>query len=383
MPKIAILAGEASGDLIGSHLMAYLNSKIKNLEFIGVGGPEMSKNGLVSYFDYKELSVHGYFDALKKIFQLLSLRISLVDYFLKEQPDIFIGIDAPDFNFGIEKKLKSNNIPTFHYVAPSVWAWRKDRILDIKENLNHLFTVFPHELKIFKKAKVPTTFVGHPLANAIPLKPSLKKSREKLQLDNNKLIIALLPGSRSSEIKYHLQLLINTAILINKELVWLKLNKIEFLMPINAKENYNQVLNELNLQSNKIKNIKVIIGHSHDTISSANMVIASSGTATLEAALYKKPMIIIYKTSLLSYLLLKQMLLIPYIGLPNILLKGFIVPEFLQNKATPEAISNKAIEILTNKPNQKYLNIKFNELHRSLKRNSSELIYKKIIKYLK
>ena len=149
MPKIAILAGEASGDLIGSHLMSYLNSKIKNLEFIGVGGPEMSKNGLVSYFDYNELSVHGYFDALKNIFRLLSLRSGVVDYFIKEQPDIFIGIDAPDFNLGIEKKLKFNNIPTFHYVAPSVWAWRKGRLLDIKENLNHLFAVFPHEPKIF------------------------------------------------------------------------------------------------------------------------------------------------------------------------------------------------------------------------------------------
>jgi lipid-A-disaccharide synthase len=383
MPKIAILAGEASGDLIGSHLMSYLNSKIKNLEFIGVGGPEMSKNGLVSYFDYNELSVHGYFDALKNIFRLLSLRSGVVDYFIKEQPDIFIGIDAPDFNLGIEKKLKFNNIPTFHYVAPSVWAWRKGRLLDIKENLNHLFAVFPHEPKIFQKAKVPITFVGHPLANKISLNPNSKKSRETLNLDKSKTIIALLPGSRLSEIKYHLELMINTAILINKELVWRKLNRPEFLIPINSKFNYIHINNMLDLYSNKIKNIKVIIGHSHDTISSANMVIAVSGTATLEAALYKKPMIIVYKTSPLSYFMLKKMLLIPYIGLPNILLNRFIVPEFLQNMATPENISNKAVEILTDKKLQKYLNIKFKELHISLKRNSSELIFKKIIKYLK
>ena len=165
MPKIAILAGEASGDLIGSNLMSYLNSKIKNIQFIGVGGPEMSKNGLISYFDYREISVHGYFDALRKIFRLLYLRIKVVDYLLKEQPDIFIGIDAPDFNLGIERKLKLNNIPTFHYVAPSVWAWRKGRVFSIKRSITHLFTVFPHEPKIFQKAKVPITFVGHPLAN--------------------------------------------------------------------------------------------------------------------------------------------------------------------------------------------------------------------------
>jgi lipid-A-disaccharide synthase len=383
MPKIAILAGEASGDLIGSHLMSYLNTKIKNLEFIGIGGPEMSKHGLISYFDYRELSVHGYFDAFKRIFRLLSLRSNVVDYFLEEQPDIFIGIDAPDFNFGVEQRLKSNNIPTFHYVAPSVWAWRKGRVFEIKKNVNHLFTVFPHESKIFQKAKVPLTFVGHPLANKIPINPIVNKGREILHLNKGKTIITLLPGSRSSEIKYHLELMINTAILINKELVWRKLSPAEFLIPINSKDNYNYMSNMLNFYCNKIKKIKLIIGHSHEAICSANMVIAVSGTATLEAALYKKPMIIVYKTSLLSYLLLKNMLLIPYIGLPNILLNRFIVPEFLQNKATPESISNKAVEILTDKKLQNYLNTKFKDLHIKLKRNGSELIYRKIIKYLK
>ena len=383
MPKIAILAGEASGDLIASHLMAYLSSKIKNLEFVGVGGPEMRKNGLVSYFDYSELSVHGYFDAFRKIFRLFSLRNKVVHYLLKEKPEIFIGIDAPDFNFGVEKRLKFNNIPTFHYVAPSVWAWRKSRVFDVKENINHLFAVFPHELKIFQKAKVPITFVGHPLANQIPLNPNVNKGRERLHLDKGKTIIALLPGSRSSEIKYNLELMIDTAILINKELTWRKLKRAEFLIPINSKDNYNKMANTLDTYNNKIKSIKLIIGHSHDAICSANMVIAVSGTATLEAALYKKPMIIVYKTSSLSYLLLKKMLLIPYIGLPNILLNSFVVPEFLQNKATPQNISNKAVEILTDKKLQKYLNAKFKDLHIKLKRNSSELIYKKIIKYLK
>ena len=383
MPKIAILAGEASGDLIASHLMSYLNSKIKNIEFIGVGGPEMRKNGLISYFDYKEISVHGYIDALKKIFRLLSLRSKVVNYFLKEQPDIFIGIDAPDFNFGVERRLKFNNIPTFHYVAPSVWAWRKGRVFDIKENVNHLFAVFPHELEIFQEAKVPTTFVGHPLANKIPLKPNVNKGREKLNLDKEKTIITLLPGSRASEIKYHFELMINTAILINKELTWRKLKRAEFLIPINSKDDYIDMNTVLRSYSNKIKSIRLVIGHSHDTICSANMVIAVSGTATLEAALYKKPMIIVYKTSLLSYLLLKKLLLIPYVGLPNILLNRFLVPEFLQNKATPENISNEAIKILTDKKIQKKLNTKFKQLHINLKRNSSELIFKKIIKYLK
>ena len=383
MPKIAILAGEVSGDLIGGQLMKYLNSRIKNLEFIGVGGPTMKKNGLNSYFDYSELSVHGYIDALKKIFRLLSLRNNIINYFLHQKPDIFIGIDAPDFNFLIEKELKSNHIPTFHYVAPSVWAWRKGRLDTIKDNIDHLFSVFPHEPKIFRNAKVPVTFVGHPLANKIPLNPSMKMARDLLNLDAHKKIIALLPGSRSSEVRYHLDLMINTAILININFISLKQKAPDFIIPLNSKDNYIYVTQCLNSYSNKIDNIRLVYGHSHDVICSSNLIIAVSGTATLEAALFKKPMIIVYKTSTLSWLIFKSMLLIPYIGLPNILLKKFVVPEFLQTKASPENISKKAISILADKKLQNGLKSMFRVLHIKLKKNSSEIIYKKIIKYIK
>tara|TARA_B100000795_G_scaffold179067_1_gene135506 strand:- start:1569 stop:2720 length:1152 start_codon:yes stop_codon:yes gene_type:complete len=383
MPKIAILAGEVSGDLIGGQLMKYLNSRIKNLEFIGVGGPTMKKNGLNSYFDYSELSVHGYIDALKKIFRLLSLRNNIINYFLHQKPDIFIGIDAPDFNFLIEKELKSNHIPTFHYVAPSVWAWRKGRLDTIKDNIDHLFSVFPHEPKIFRNAKVPVTFVGHPLANKIPLNPSMKMARDLLNLDAHKKIIALLPGSRSSEVRYHLDLMINTAILININFISLKQKAPDFIIPLNSKDNYIYVTQCLNSYSNKIDNIRLVYGHSHDVICSSNLIIAVSGTATLEAALFKKPMIIVYKTSTLSWLIFKSMLLIPYIGLPNILLKKFVVPEFLQKKASPENISKKAISILADKKLQNGLKSMFRVLHIKLKKNSSEIIYKKIIKYIK
>ena len=383
MPKIAILAGEVSGDLIGGQLMKYLNSRIKNLEFIGVGGPIMKKNGLNSYFDYSELSVHGYIDALKKIFRLLSLRNNIIKYFLHQKPDIFIGIDAPDFNFLIEKELKLNHIPTFHYVAPSVWAWRKGRLDTIKDNIDHLFSVFPHEPKIFRNAKVPVTFVGHPLANKIPLNPSMKTGRDLLNLDAHKKIIAFLPGSRSSEIRYHLDLMINTAILININFISLKQKAPDFIIPLNSKDNYIYVTQCLNSYSNKIDNIRLVYGHSHDVICSSNLIIAVSGTATLEAALFKKPMIIVYKTSTLSWLIFKSMLLIPYIGLPNILLKKFVVPEFLQKKASPENISKKAISILADKKLQNGLKSMFRVLHIKLKKNSSEIIYKKIIKYIK
>jgi len=313
----------------------------------------------------------------------MSLRSRLIKYFLNQKPDIFIGIDAPDFNFAIEKKLKLNNIPTFHYVAPSVWAWRRGRVDDIKDNINHLFSVFPHELKIFKNSEVPVTFVGHPLANKIPLNPSIEKGRNVLTLNNSKKIITLMPGSRTSEIKYHLDLMIKTAILINKEFAWEKLETPEFIIPLNSRGSYNHVNYILNSYNNKIKNIKLVYGHSHDAICSSNIVIAVSGTATLEAALYKKPMIIVYKTSFLAWLIYKNMLLIPYVGLPNILLKKFVVPEFIQDDANPENISKKAISIMNDKKLQIKLNSLFKKLHIDLKKNCSEIIYKIIIKYIK
>ncbi len=382
MTKIAILAGEASGDLIAGQLMCYLNKKIKNLQFVGVGGPLMKKEGLTSLFDYSELSIHGYFEAYRNFFRLLSLRTKVINYLLEEKPNIFIGIDLPDFNFRIEKVLKENNIRIFHYVAPSVWAWRKNRIFTIKKNIDHLFTVFPHESKIFKKVKVPVTFVGHPLANKIPINPKIKKTRKKLNLPKNK-IITLLPGSRISEIKNNLDLMFNSVNLINKEFVWNKLKRPQFVIPVNSKNNYDFIVRRLNSSNKNLNNIKLIIGHSHDAICASDFVISVSGTATLEAALFKKPMIIVYKTSLISWLVLKNLILIPYVGLPNILLKKFVVPEFLQKNATPENISMKTMEIMQDKKLQKNLKIIFKELHINLKKNTAEIIYKKINNYLK
>ncbi|MDC0182525.1 lipid-A-disaccharide synthase [Nitrosomonadales bacterium] len=382
MPKIAILAGEASGDLIAGQLMGYLNKKIKNLQFVGVGGPLMKKEGLTSYFDYSELSVHGYFEAYRNFFRLLYLRTKVINYLLEEKPNIFIGIDLPDFNFRVEKILKENNIRIFHYVAPSVWAWRKNRIFTIKKNIDHLFTVYPHESKIFKKAKVPVTFVGHPLANKIPINPNIKNTRKKLNLAANK-IITLLPGSRISEIKNNLGLMFNSVNLINKEFLWNKLKKPQFIIPVNSKNNYDFIVRSLDSSNNNLNNIKLIFGHSHDAICASDFVISVSGTATLEAALFKKPMVIVYKTSLISWLVLKNLILIPYIGLPNILLKKFVVPEFLQSNATPENISMKTIEIMQNKKLQKNLKSIFKELHIDLKKNTADIIYKKINNYLK
>ena len=218
MAKIAIVAGEASGDLIASQLMLEINQKFKNVEYVGVGGPMMKNNGLNSFFDYKILSIHGYLDAIRSIFKLLISRNNLIKYLISEKPDIYIGIDAPDFNFYIEKTLKKNKVKVFHYVSPSVWAWRKKRIHLMKEYMNHLFLVFPHEVKIFKSIKMPSTYVGHPLASIIPLKPNTLLSRKKIGIKADCIVISILPGSRSSEVKWNLDIMLGSANIIQSKL---------------------------------------------------------------------------------------------------------------------------------------------------------------------
>ena len=376
MPKIAIVAGEASGDLIASQLMQKINQQIKDVEYIGVGGPLMKKNGLNSFFNYNILGVHGYIDVLRNIVSLLKARRSLIQYFINERPSIFIGIDAPDFNFKIEKVLKNNNIKVFHYVAPSVWAWRKNRIHSMKSFMHHLFLVFPHELKIFKSVRMPCTYVGHPLARIIPLKPMLSLSRAKLDVKGSDLVISILPGSRVSEVKWHLDIMLETASIIEKDF-----DNILFLIPCNNQENFNKI--RVTVNQYQALNVKLIIGHSHDVINAADLVIVASGTATLEAALFKKPMLIIYKTSWWSWQILSRLKLIPWIGLPNILLNKSISPEFVQNGAIPKEIAKEALKIINDKPYKALIKKEFNALHRSLYLNTSKLILDVIKKHLK
>ena len=376
MPKVAILAGEPSGDMIASQLMSELNKRFNNIEYIGIGGPLMAKYGLRSYFDYSHLSVRGYFEVIKNLPKLLKFRNSLINYILQQKPDIFIGIDSPDFNFAIEKKLKANKIPTFHYVAPSVWAWRKNRIYKMKDCMHHLFSIFPHEEVIFKKIKLPITYVGHPLASKIPLNPNKQKAKNVIGINSEGTIISLLPGSRRGEVRWHFDVMLKAALLINK-----KLKNCYFLVPVNNKLNYEYLLKKI--KQYDLINIKVIFGHSHAVLSCSDISILASGTASLEAALFKKPMIIIYRMSWLSWLLLKRMHLISYIGLPNILLDKLSVPELIQNNAQPNKIAHKVLELLSDKKYLNELKYDFTKLHKKLKRDTSSLIINQIQRYLK
>jgi lipid-A-disaccharide synthase len=376
MTKIAIVAGEASGDLIASQLMLEINKKFKNVNYVGVGGPMMKLNGLSSFFDYKILGIHGYAEAIKNIVKLLASRKNLIKYLIEEKPDIYIGIDAPDFNFFIEKTLKKRKVKVFHYVSPSVWAWRKKRMYSMKNYMNHLFLVFPHEVKIFKSIKMPSTYVGHPLASIIPTKPIMSVSRKKIGINNDNFVITILPGSRASELKWHLDIMLSSALIIQGQL-----KNVLFVIPCNSKENFEKINHSIS--KNISLNIRPIIGHSHDAINASNFVIVASGTATLETALFKKPMLIIYKTSWLSWQILSRMKIIPWIGLPNILLNKFISPELVQTKANPQEIAREALKIIKNKKYKELIKKEFTDLHKSLRCNTSSLILDVLKKYIK
>ncbi|MDA7842667.1 lipid-A-disaccharide synthase [Methylophilaceae bacterium] len=376
MAKIAILAGEPSGDLIAGQLMADINSKEKNVEFIGVGGPSMKQQGLKSFFDYSNLSLYGVFQVIPNIPKLVFLRHKLIKYLKNEKPDIFIGVDAPDFNFYIEKKLKQSGIPTFHYVAPSVWAWRPKRVYKIKKTTDHILSIFPHEKPLFEKVGIQTTFVGHPLANKIPLKSNMYKYRKLLKINRKELVIALLPGSRMGELRAHTDILLETA---------QKLSEVHpntrFLIPVNNDANMSFI--EARVKNNPTQNLKLFKGRVDEILSSSNIVIAASGTASLQIALHKKPMIIIYRGSWISYFVWKMVRLIPHVSLPNILLNEDIVPEMLQHRATPNLLSKKTCEIIKDKRYLKKIESKFYKLHKDLKKNTSSLVFKVIKPYLK
>jgi lipid-A-disaccharide synthase len=378
MKTIAIVAGESSGDLLGSHLIRSLKSTRFDLKFIGVAGPKMLKEGALSYFPMEELSVRGYFEAFRKLFHLLTLRKNLLNQILDAKPDLFIGIDAPDFNFWIERQLKKKGIPVIHYVSPSIWAWRKNRLKKIKTSIDHMLTIFPFEKNIYSKAHIQATFVGHPLAEMIPLHPNKKKAQAKLKIIKATTVIALLPGSRQGEVKWHTQLLIDSAIELSK-----KIRDVKFLVPLPTRETYMIFSKTLFKNTHAELDIQLLTGHASDAINASDLVIVASGTATLEAALYKKPMIVIYKMSSMSWEILKRMRYLPYVSLPNILLNKFFVPELLQKDATPDNITNKALEILKDTSYRKNLLIQFTKIHRQLKQNTSYRLNKIIFKFIK
>lgn len=377
MPKIAIVAGEASGDLLGGHLIAALNKERSDLTFFGIAGPKMMREGAKSLFAMEKLSVRGYFEVIKHLYGLLKLRKSLLQQILIEKPDVFIGIDAPDFNFWLERKLKKHGIPTIHYVSPSIWAWRGGRIHKIKRAVTHMLALFPFEPALYEAVNMPVTYVGHPLADELPLKPNTKDARKMLRLEDDEFIIAMLPGSRQSEVQQHADFFVETA-----ELMSHYHKKARFLVPLITRKTRTMFEEALAKNGNFSLNMQLLFGHAHDVMEAADFVIVASGTATLEAALLKRPMIITYRMPQISWWLLKPMHYLPYVGLPNVLANRFIVPELLQKEATAEAVTEKMNAMLEDTDSLKAMKKEFTEMHRSLKQNTAKKAAEVVLSYL-
>jgi lipid-A-disaccharide synthase len=380
MPKIAIVAGEASGDLLGGHLITALNKERSDLTFFGIAGPKMMREGAKTLFPIEKLSVRGYFEVIKHLPGLLKLRNRLLKQIIQEKPDVFIGIDAPDFNFWLERKLKKHGIPTIHYVSPSIWAWRGGRIKKIKRAVTHMLALFPFEPALYEAIKMPVTYVGHPLADELPLNPNKKAARAMLKLEQDEFIVAMLPGSRQSEVQQHAELLVQTA-----ELISLYHKQVRFLVPLITRETRNifeKAIEKVTHKANIVLNMQLLYSHAHDAMEAADFVIVASGTATLEAALLKRPMIITYRMPQMSWWLLKSMHYLPYVGLPNVLAKRFVVPELLQNEATPEKLTETMNAMLEDTSNLKDIKQAFTEIHHSLKQNSAKKAAEVVLSYL-
>ena len=370
--KIAIGIGELSGDIFAASLIKYIKSNYPHIQIVGITGPNCFKQGLFSKFNISSLSKRGFFEILFNLRKLTKFRSDFMEYLNTEKPDIYIGIDAPDFNFFIEKKLKSKNVKVFHYVCPSVWAWRSSRIKKFNSYFDHLFTIFFHEKKFLNKfGYKKQTYVGHPLANEIPFKPDYQKALDKLKIDHKGKIIALLPGSRNSEVLWNTEVLIGTAEKLSK-----KYSNLLFLIPVTSKENLNFInkkIYDLNLE-----NIKTIHGHSHDILNVSDVAIIASGTATLEAVFYKTPLVVFYRLSSISYWIFKLLLKSKFISLPNILSGKSIVPELIHKKANIENISYEIERLLNQSTLRKNQIEEFKKIHKLHMSNTNQLICKKI-----
>jgi len=374
---IGIVAGEASGDLLGSHLMEALKLAMPGVQFIGIGGPKMQAVGMQVSFPMEKLAVRGYVEVFRHYNEIVGIRRKLRTYFCTNPPDLFIGVDAPDFNFDLELKLKARGIPVVHYVSPSIWAWRGERIHKIKRAVSHMLALFPFEAPLYEKEGIPVTFVGHPLADMLPVAPNRAAMRQKFRLPMQSKVFAFLPGSRQSEVRYLAATYIETA-----KLILQTLPEARFLVPLASKETrriFDETLRQCDGQDLPIT---ILFGHAHDAIIAADIVLVASGTATLETALLKRPMVITYKMPALSWWVMQRKKYQPYVGLPNILAGKFVVPELLQKDATPENLAQALLNLLFDEQAVAELETIFTNMHFMLKQDNAHKAAQAILPYL-
>lgn len=357
--RIALVAGEASGDILGSGLMRAIKARHPDVQFIGVGGPLMEAEGMTSFFPMERLSVMGLVEVLGRLKELLARRKLLIQTLIEEKPDVFIGIDAPDFTLNIELKLRQAGIKTVHYVSPSVWAWRQKRVLKIREGCDLMLTLLPFEARFYEEKGVPVRFVGHPLADTIPLQADRQSARAELTLGDGP-VVALMPGSRGGEVGRLGELFFDTA-----QRLLAQRPDLRFVLPCASPQRRLQL--EQLLQGRDLP-LTLLDGRSHVALAACDAVLIASGTATLEALLYKRPMVVAYRLAPLTYWILKRMVKSPYVSLPNLLAQRLLVPELLQDAATADALAQTLLPLLDNGAEQ---TAGFDAIHRTLRRDAS------------
>ncbi|GGO72117.1 lipid-A-disaccharide synthase [Bowmanella pacifica] len=362
--RVGIVAGEASGDILGAGLIKALKARYPNIVFEGIAGPRMQAQGCQSLFDMEELSVMGLVEVLSRIRRLLHIRKSVAEHFIANPPDLFVGIDAPDFNLGLEKRLKTAGIKTVQYVSPTIWAWREKRVFKVAEATNMVLSLLPFEKAFYDKHQVPCTFVGHTLADTIPVEPDTAGARARLGLAADDKVLALLPGSRGGEVKLLLAPFVDTAARLQQVLPELKV-----LLPAANARRRQQIETYLAGTDSRV-NIQIVDGQSRDVMSAANAILLASGTATLEAMLCKKPMLVAYRFNWLTYQIAKRMVKARFFSLPNLLAGEALVPELLQDEVEPDRMADILLPLL--KQGAPDLQARFSALHQQLRLNADE-----------
>jgi lipid-A-disaccharide synthase len=365
--SLALVAGEVSGDMLAARLLAGLRPSLPNARFHGIGGPRMMEQGFVSDLEMETLTVRGIFEIIPRYREIKGIQNRLRDRLLAEKPAAFIGADYPGFNLGLEEQLRAAGIPTVHFIGPQIWAWRGGRIKKIQRAVSHMLVIFPFEEQIYKDAGVPVTYIGHPLAETIPMAPDVAAARAALGLAPDARVVTVMPGSRMGELKYLAEPFVRAAGILARRDPGLR-----FVVPM-AGEKQRAYFSEIVAQTG-LGGIELqLVDDSHTAIAAADAVLVASGTATLEVALFKKPMVIAYKVMRASWELMRHMGYQPWIGLPNILAREFLVPELLQHAMTPEAMADAVWKQLNDTALRDKLAARFTEMHHSLLRDSAAL----------
>jgi lipid-A-disaccharide synthase len=379
-PAVAMVAGEASGDLLAGLLLGGMQARWPQLHSRGIGGPQMARHGFEAWWPHHKLSVHGFsWELLRRYREIVGIRRQLKKRLLNQRPDVFIGVDAPDFNLDLETDLKAAGIKTVHFVSPSVWAWRAERLAKIHRSADHVLCIFPFEPALLQSHGIHATYVGHPIANVIPMEPDRAAARAALGLSVDDTVVAILPGSRLGEIK-HLALRFFRA----AALMQIAQTAIKFIVP--AVPLLKAQIAAIAVESGMVAHVQILTGQSHTALAACDVTLIASGTATLEAALFKRPMVIGYHMGWLSWQLMQRKRLQPWVGLPNILSGEFVVPELLQDAATPEALAQEVLAWLdartTNPEKIAALHTRFTALHHELQRDTATLATDAIQKVL-